>query len=260
MAENLQQQNEEKKGPFSPLQTGCAFVMLTNMLIYLAVVAFVFNLLDPSKLDASYLAKRGFTTRPDPESDEDKAFRQLSDEKRQEQQKAQTEIVDSTRLNPKKEDSTAAKLSEMSTRDLASSRPEEPEKPKAALTQSPMHSGGSTVRTAKSRQYSVAIYPQATLGQMYSPFRPFVPRTVTLESYATLPIELASGIDFPTFSLPAVDPVRAYLYRPPDLVPEASRGGLKLSAPPVGAGSLYTNSTKKAKEPPPVKQPAKDEL
>jgi hypothetical protein len=33
MAENLQKDLEQKE-PFSPLQTGCAFVMPTNMLIY----------------------------------------------------------------------------------------------------------------------------------------------------------------------------------------------------------------------------------
>ncbi len=107
--------------------------------------------------------------------------------------------------------------------------------------------------TARSRQYSIAIYPQATLGQTYSPFLPFVPRTVTLEKFEPLPVELAPGIDFPTFSFPAVDPAGAYLYTPPNPVPEASRGGLKLSAPPVGAESLYTNGTRKAKEPPPAK-------
>jgi len=65
---------------------------------------------------------------------------------------------------------------------------------------------------------------------------------------------------FSTFSFPVADPTGAYLYTPPNPVPEAARGGLKLSAPSVGAESLYTNGTRKAKEPPPVKQPSKDEL
>jgi hypothetical protein len=247
MAENLKQ-NTEQKGPFSPLQTGCAFVMLTNMLLYLCVVAFVFNLLDPSKLDASYLAKRGFTASPDPERDEDKAFRQLSEGKRQEQQKAQTEMVDSSKLGPKKEDSTAVKLSEIAARDLITSRPEEPEKPKAALTQSPLRTGSTATRSAQSRLYSTAIYPQATLRQAYSPYHLSAGRTLVLEQYETLPVELASGIDFPLFGLPAADPAGAYLYTPPNPLPEASRGGLKLSSPPVGAESLYTNKVKKAEE------------
>jgi len=251
MAEHLQK-NQEQRGPFSPLQSGCAFVMLTNMLIYLAVVAFTFNLLDPSKLNANYLAKRGFTARPNPEREEDKAFRQLSEQKRQDQQTAQAEIVDSAKLGPQKGDSPAVKLSEVTARNLAVSAPDEPEKPKAALTQSP-RTGSISTRTARSRQYSVAIYPQATLSQTYSPISLFIPRTVTLESYETLPIELAAGINFPTFSLSAADPAGAYLYSPPNPIPEASRGGLKLSSPAVGAESLYTNSAKKAKAPPPAK-------
>jgi len=252
MTENLQQHTEQK-GPFSPLQSGCAFVMLTNMLIYLGVVVFTFNLLDPSKINASYLAKRGFTSRPTPEREEDKAFRQLSTEKRQEQQAVQAEIIDASKLGPKKGDSPAVKLSELEARKLSMSRPNEPEKPKAALTQSALRTGGTSIRTAKSRLFSIAIFPQATLRQTYSPVSLFVPRPLTLESYETLPVELASGIDFPTFSLPIADPVGAYLYRAPNPIPEASRGGLKLSSPPTGAESLYTNGTKKAKEPPPVK-------
>lgn len=48
-----------KKNAFSPLRTGCALVMLSNMLIYLAVILFVFNLLDPSQLSEDYLEERG---------------------------------------------------------------------------------------------------------------------------------------------------------------------------------------------------------
>ena len=251
MAENLQQ-NQEKKGPFSPLQSGCAFVMLTNMLIYLGVMVFTFNLLDPSKLNATYLAKRGFTSHPEAEREEDKTFRQISEQKREDQQ-AQSEITALTEQEPKKDDSPAVKLSEVMARSLAISRPDEPEKPKAALTQSP-RTGSTSSRTARSRQYSIAIYPQATLGQTYAPVRLFTPRTVTLETYEAIPVELASGIDFPTFSLPTADPAGAYIYRPPNPIPEASRGGLKLSSPSTGAESLYTNSTKKAKE----KLPTKD--
>ena len=251
MAENLQQSTEQQ-GPFSPLQTGCAFVMLTNMLIYLAVVAFTFNLLDPSKIDASYLAKRGFTSKPDPEREEDKAFRQLSEQKRQDQQEAQTETIDSS-LELKQEPSPAAKLSEITARTLEKSQPEEPEKPKAALTQSSLRGGGSAIRTAPSRLYSISIYPQATLSQTYSPYLPASPRIVTLERYETLPVEMAPGINFQTFSLPTADPSGAYLYTPPNPVPEASRGGLKLSAPATGAESLYTNSAQKIEKLPPAK-------
>lgn len=228
--------------------------MLTNMLIYLGVVAFTFNLLDPSNLDANYLAKRGFTARPDPERSDDKAFRQLSEEKREDRQASQTEIVDTAKLGLKQEPSPAIKLSGIEQRKLESSRPEEPEKPKAALTESPARSGRTIVRAAQSRLYSSpSIYPQAILPQLYSPFRLSVPKTVTLEAYATIPVEMAPGIDFPTFSLPSVDPAGAYLYRPPNPISEPSRGGLKLSSPPVGAETLYTNGARKAENPVPVK-------
>ncbi|MFA6173310.1 MAG: hypothetical protein WC701_06445 [Kiritimatiellales bacterium] len=251
MTENLQQ-NAQRKGPFSPLQSGCAFVMLANMLLYLIVVAFTFNLLDPSKLNANYLAKRGFTAKPEPEREEDKAFRRLSEQKRRNQQSAQAEIVDFSKLKPK-DNSPAVKLSEVTARNLAASEPAEPEKPNAALTESP-RTGRTSTRTARSRQYSVVIYPQAAMRQTYSPIGLFVPRTVTLESYETLPVEMASGIDFPAFSLPEPDPAGAYLYRAPRPVPEASRGGLKISSPALGAESLYTNNAQKAEEPPPRKR------
>lgn len=255
MAENLQH-NTQQQGPFSPLQSGCAFVMLANMLLYLAVVAFTFNLLDPSKLNANYLAKRGFTARQTPKSEEDIAFLQLSAQKRQNQQTAEAEIVDSAKLGAMKDGSPAVKLSEVATRSLELSRPDEPEKPKAALTQSPMRIGNIAVRAIHSRLFSISVFPQATIRQTYSPIRLFVPKTVVLESYEPLPVELASGIDFPTFSLPTADPAGAYLYRTPNPIPETSRGGLNLSSPPVGAESLYTNRTKKVRE----TQPVKDKL
>lgn len=256
MAEHLQK-NSEERSPFSPLQTGCAFVMLTNMLIYLGVVVFTFNLLDPSNLDANYLAKRGFTARPDPEHSDDKAFRQLSEEKRKDQEATQAEILDTAKLGLKQDPSPAVKLSEIEQRKLGTSRPEEPGKLKAALTESPVRSGNTTIRSAQSRLYSSpAIYPQATLPQIYSLYLLSTPKIVSLETYTTIPVEMASGVDFPTFSLPSVDPSGAYLYRPPNPIPEAARGGLKLSSPPVGADTLYTNGIQKAKNP----APAKDKL
>lgn len=75
------EQNNKKRDPFSPLQTGCAFVMLTNLIIYLAVVAFVFNILDPSKLTAEYLLQRGSTMPDEKESEKDKAYRDLEQQR-----------------------------------------------------------------------------------------------------------------------------------------------------------------------------------
>jgi hypothetical protein len=254
MAENLQQNPEpQTKEPFSPLQTGCAFVMLTNMLIYLGVVLFTFNLLDPSKIDAGYLAKRGFTTLPEPKSEQDTAYQKLSQEKRDQQQQVQAERIDSSKLGPKQEPSPAARLSQIEPRRLGSSLPDEGEKPKAALTESSLRSGSPSTRSVPRRLYSVSIYPQATMPQIYSPAQIQAPRTIVLETYETLPVEIAAGINFPTFSLPVSDPAGPYLYRPPNPIPEASRGGLKLSTPPSGAESLYTNGVKKVPEPPTAK-------
>lgn len=239
MAENLQQQQKPEKGPFSPLQSGCAVVMLSNMLIYLGVVAFTFNLLDPSKIDASYLAKRGFRARPEPEREEDKAFRRISEKKQQEQQTVRTEMFPGRKPDP----SSAVRLSELEQRKLGSSRPEEPEKPTAALTQSPQYGSRTTTRTASSRLFSLSVFPQASLSRAYSPYRLPEPKTIVPEPYLTIPVEMAPGISFPAFSLPsATDSTEAYLYRPPDPVPAASRGGLRLTSPPVGARPLTTNS------------------
>ena len=91
----------------------------------------------------------------------------------------------------------------------------------------------------------------------YSPIGNYSPKPLVLETYETLPVEMASGINFPTFSLPSFDPSGPYLYRPPNPIPEASRGGLKLSSPATGAESLYTNKTEKAAEPPSAKPSGK---
>ncbi|MCC7300169.1 MAG: hypothetical protein IT583_03725 [Verrucomicrobia bacterium] len=221
-------------------------MMLSNMLIYLGVVLFTFNLLDPSKIDASYLAKRGFTSRPEPKTEQDTAFQKLSDEKRQQQ--AQPEIVDTAKLGMNQEPSAANRLSQIEPRKLGSSLPQETEKPQAALTESSRRSGNTAIRTAPSRLYSVAIYPQNTMPFSYSPLRILTPRALAMETYEVIPVEMAIGINYPTFSLPTPDSAGAYLYRPANPIPEASRGGLKLSSPPTGAESLYTNDTRKAEK------------
>jgi hypothetical protein len=226
--------------------------MLTNMLIYLGVVAFTFNLLDPSKIDADYLAKRGFTSKPDPERKEDTEFRQLAEGKQAEQQTVQNEMINASKTGSKQDPSSAARLSQIDQRKFTPSGPEEPQMPKAALTAS-THDEGSAIRPARTRLYSIAIFPQATLGQAYSPYRLVSPRIVMLERYDILPVEMASGIIFPMFSLPSADPAGAYLYTPPNPIPEASRGGFKISSPSVGAESLYTNDIRKAVKPAPVK-------
>lgn len=255
MAQRVQQ-NQEQKGPFSPLQSGCAFVMLANMLIYLAVVVFVFNLLDPSELNLSYIAKRGFTAPPAEEREEDKAFRQMSEQKSKEQKKG----VDLSTPEQKQEASPATTLSVAKPRELASSRPEEPAKPKSSLAQNSTGGGGIaartaqrsatrtgsiSIRTAQNRLYSVAMYPQATLPQAYSPIRILIPQLLLPEKYETLPVELAPGLEIPMFGLPTIDNAGAYLYTPPKPISDAIRGERKINAPPTGAKSLYTNEVDK---------------
>jgi hypothetical protein len=262
MAEKVQN-NQEQKGPFSPLQSGCAFVMLANMMIYLAVVVFVFNMLDPSKLNLSYIAKRGFTAQPTEEREEDKTFRQISEQKSKEQKKG----VESSISEPKQEASPAATLSGAKPRELTSSLPEEPAKPKSSLARNSPSGGGiatrtaqrssargsTSARTAQNRLYSVAMYPQATLPQAYSPIRIPIPQLLLPERYETLPVELAPGLDIPMFGLPTIDNVGAYLYTPPKPISDAVRGERKLNSPPVGAESLYTNKVDKGTAPRPIK-------
>jgi hypothetical protein len=266
MAQKVQQ-NQEQQGPFSPLQSGCAFVMLANMLIYLAVVVFVFNLLDPSELNLSYIAKRGFTAPPAEEREEDKTFRQMAEQKSKEQKKG----VDISTPETKQADSSATKLSVAKPRELASSRPEEPAKPKSSLAQSSTAGGGTaartaqrsatrtgsiSIRTAQPRLYSVAMYPQATLPQPYSPISILTPQPLVPELYETLPVQLAPGLDIPMFGLPIIDDAGVYLYFPRNPVPDGIRGERKITAPPVGAESSRTNEVNKTKIP----RPAKDTL
>ena len=240
MAENLQQ-NAEQKGPFSPLQTGCAFVMLTNMLIYLGVVLFTFNLLDPSKIDASYLAKRGFTARPEPKSEQDAAFQKIVRNKR-EQQQIQDDMLNVSRTGIKKEPSPAVRLSKLEQRKSLKSRPEEPENPIAALTRSrllinkPIHS----------RLYSASIYPYNAVFN-YSPINLYTPKPLVLENYETLAVEMADSIRFPEFHTPSFNRPGPFIYTPPDPMPRTSPRGFNLSAPAVGAESLYTNGIQKPK-------------
>jgi hypothetical protein len=251
MAENLQQSAEQQRGPFSPLQTGCAVVMLVNMLIYLGVVLFTFNLLDPSKIDASYLATRGFSASPTPKSEQDLAFQRVSQKKHEEQRKIQSEMLDTSNRGIPKEPSPAVQLSQL-------------DKPRAARTEGSYHTGRSATRTASTRFRSLSIYSQPTLPKTYSTIRIPDAKILVLETYQILPVEIASGIGYPTFSLPTFDAIGSYLYHPPNPIPEASSGGPRLNTPPVGAESTQTNQTKKAKEPPTAstteKPPAKDPL
>ncbi len=271
MAENQQQQKLDPKSPFSPLQSGCAFVMLANMVIYLGVVGFTLNLLDPSSLSVSYIAKRGFATPTEPEREEDLAFRQLTEKRKREQQETQAQdIRAASSLDQKKENSSAVKLSDLSARPLTSSRPEELEKPTASLTKGSVGVGGLSLqrgsqtrsssgtgsassRSAQSRVYSVSIFPQASLYQTYSLYRLPVIRTITPERYDPLQVEMAPSLDYPTFSLEMVEPSGAYIYTPPNPVNDPAQGGLRLSSPAVGAKSIYTNSTRKVKKTPAIK-------
>ena len=233
------------------MQTGCAFVMLTNMLIYLAVVAFTLNLLDASKIDASYLAQRGFTIRTEPEREEDRTVRQ----RQTELPRPQPQQVLSPVTAIRKEPSAAEKLSTLPSRDLASSRPDESGRPQAALVPGPRMTGRATARTAGSRLYGSRAFAFGSPGQTYSPLGLQVGGIIAPERYDTLPVELASGFDIPRFSLPSINPAAAYLYRPSDPIPQGVRGSPRFSTPAIGA-----EKREPAPVPPPgePQQPAKD--
>ncbi|MGE4489115.1 MAG: hypothetical protein AB7E95_06195 [Kiritimatiellales bacterium] len=232
-------QKNEPQSPFSPLQSGCAVVMLTNMLIYLGVVAFVFNLLDPSKIDENYLAKRGFTTsRQIRESDEDREFRQISEARREEHLNIQAGTAGEARPEVLQEDSPAVKMSRLQKTRLASSKPDEPAPPKAAIT--PSTYGGET-RPAKSRLYSVYLFPRASVRQAYSPYSLPLPQILEPETYPGFSFQIPPSIDFPTFAIPSANPAQAYIYKPSSPLPEITGGGPRLTAPAVGAESTQTN-------------------
>ncbi|MBL7017127.1 MAG: hypothetical protein ISR84_06175 [Kiritimatiellales bacterium] len=176
----------EKKGPFSPLQTGCAFLMLTNMLIYLGVIAFIFNLLDPSKLNPDYLAKRGFITQ-DQDSPGDQKFRQLTEAKEKEQQAFVDSIISEAAQSKAQEISVAKELSKHKKRSLAVSRPKQEKPPSAGQTPEPFFKKLGEIHPVKTG--------------VPSPYR--VPRTKTYVPYripASVP-PVKEGYDLPNLKL-----------------------------------------------------------
>ena len=197
----MPEEQPTRKGPFSPLQTGCAFVMLTNMLLYLCVVAFVFNLLDPSKLDPTYLLKRGFTT-PKDESPQDRTFRRMAEDKKKEQQQIRAKSMDQSVSSPKLKSSSAGQLSKIDERKRASNWGYKKRLPVAALTQNFRGGDYENSSAAKSRQ-NLIPFPRATLGKSYRPSYPLPStKTIALEPYDTIAVELAHGVSIPLFTIP----------------------------------------------------------
>ncbi len=243
------QQHKEEQSPFSPLQTGCAVVMLTNMLIYFAVVAFVFNLLDPSKLDASYLARRGFTARPEPESEQDRSFRRIAEERREQQAQVQETIFESSRSGDTDQGSIAADLSELPDRPQPAYLPGVRALPSAKLTRGGNVSRGRAGRSS-GRLYSDHLFRRISLPSPYEPLQVFVPRPQNPAArYRITPVELANAINFPGFKLPEAEQSGAYLYTPASPLIEPVRGGIRVSPPPAGAVTHYTNYLREAGKP-----------
>ncbi|QHI68452.1 hypothetical protein [Tichowtungia aerotolerans] len=234
---DIAEEQKEKKNQFSPLQTGCAFVMLTNMLIYLAVVAFVFNLLDPSKLDSSYLTKREFTAKE--ESEKDKEYRALTRKKKKETRQVQEERLTTSSRPYKQESSSASKLSELSDRNLASSVPRQ-NPPSAALTHSRPGGYGSS-KSIPARRYLFLIYPRIKVTQSHSfPKMPGT-KTITPENYDTVAVELAPKIDYPIFRIPSAKSLNSPVYSPPNPISPPFRGAHKINSPSRGAEAIPTN-------------------
>jgi hypothetical protein len=243
----------DKQKSFSPLQTGCAFVMLTNMLLYLVVVAFVFNLLDPSKLDSAYLAKRGFTAKNKPD---DQAFRQLTEQRQAKQKKFYDDIAEGHMRPRKKEMPPGASLSEQKSRPRVSSHPDEKPLPLAARTPAPVSDGHPAVKKASTRMFDIDFFPSVSLQKIY-PSRSAT--SVFPERYDALTIELAPGTDIPLFTIPLPQKTDSLIYTSPSGTQDATRSGVKVEAPLQSAVPSQTNDTEPAEtnaEP----EPAKDAL
>ena len=230
------EQQTEKKGPFSPLQTGCAFLMLTNMLIYLGVIAFVFNMLDPAKLDADYLAKRGFTTKSrELESPEDQEFRHLKKEKEKEQQEFIDSIISEAAQSQARETSAAAELSEHDKRPMAVSQPNEETPPSAAETPEPFFDKLGRIRAAKSQLSHPYREPEITL-DAYIPYAPpaLLPRVQ--QGYDLPNFRLSNKLGYPVSS--TLIPLKTDGIRPTPLVKTPATTN---DASPLQSGNSETN-------------------
>jgi hypothetical protein len=256
MADSHPQQNKtqqkEPQSPFSPLQSGCAFVMLANMLLYLVVVAFVFNLLDPSRLDATYRARRGFTAPAEPEAQEDRVFRQQAEERREAGLKTQAQTIAGMRAGTQPSASRTAGLSQGPARSPVSGAPAAPERPQAALTEGTIRGGIRRVYNPKMRQYDLSMFPRYAQ-QRYDVFSSIdqTAQTIRPETYSPIPVQIAPGLPFPFVSLPVFGDGSYVLYTPSKSLPGPVRGGRPLvTSPAVGASTYYTNYLREAAQPP----------
>lgn len=237
----MTEENKTKKNPFSPLQTGCAFVMLTNMLIYLCVVAFIFNLLDPSKLDPNYLVKRGFTTQKT-ESPQDQAFRKLVEEKKEEQRQVQSESMDLSVSSLELEPSSADQLSKISVRQPIRNWQYLENKPTAKLTHNFTTSFYETSTQAKSRQNLMSSFPRAKLSKAYELHTPRTPKTIAPELYDVIAIELVPGVSIPLITIAVQNDTQTN--STPRASSTSSHSTPKLIAPSTQSKPLQTNGIK----------------
>jgi hypothetical protein len=230
------------------------------MLIYLGVIAFVFNLLDPSKLEESYLAQRGFSIRPEAAPGGHTPRKPF--DKKPTQHSIQTELIDYSKFSPKQESSAALELSKIEKHTFSTYSPAKLRLPKAAITRSPRRSGHKIFynkHSVKSRLFSVSVFPRASLSQLYSPYQLPALRSVTSEKYDTLPVEIVPLPGGSILGLPVIrnEKNESYLSAPPpSSVAPPFRGNLRLKAPSTGTESSYTNQTKKTDS----DLPAKDAL
>ncbi|MBC8206624.1 MAG: hypothetical protein H8E68_05680 [Kiritimatiellaeota bacterium] len=218
----VEQQND-KKGPFTLMQTGCAFLMLTNMLIYLGVIAFVFNMLDPGKLDPDYLAKRGFTTQTsEPEAPEDQAFRHLAEKKQKEQQEFYDGIVREAAQSPAKELSTVEDLSGYAKRSMVTSRPDEESPPSALQAPEPFFPRLNKIRAAKTLGYPPRLAPKITLEDSYIPYSPPEEPPHFRDGYRLPTFKLNAGFGYPIFSIPLPERTSGTIHTPVAEAPPAA--------------------------------------
>ena len=188
---------KENRGLFSMLRPGCAMIMMANMLLYLAIIAFVFNILDPSKINAAYLSQRisssGQATATQNRKNKSAPGFVLKTTRPTQDTKIPRSSYPTRSLEETKAYGTPS-------RDLPSDRLFSVSTPKAALTKS----SSSSRRAVKIGSHYRSIYQRPTTSFARSPYRNSVDHAINPPVYPLIPVELAPGIDVPRFRAPTV--------------------------------------------------------
>lgn len=177
---------KKKRGPFSQLQTGCALLMMVNLMIYLGVIAFAFNMLDPSKLDPNYLSRRGILVDNSPESESDRAFDRMVSQKRKEQSqmyKSRKEVFEPSNVSSVEESRSQTRLS---------TGWNQHSRPPSALSDATRSIEGMAGRAYRNKA-SVQIYPDKIDGLVDFNFSKTLSTKLITPSktFRTIPVQMA---------------------------------------------------------------------